>query len=78
MNKDGGGSLDLLNMRSMAKVYFYSYEYHLKFSSQFQIASEIGPQLNDLLMNKIQLSKEKQAIWGHTNERLLFDDDNFV
>ncbi|CAF2743547.1 unnamed protein product [Rotaria sp. Silwood2] len=61
MNKDGGGSLDLLNIRSMAKI-----------------ASDIGPQMNELLVKKIQLSKEKQASWGHTNERLLFNDDNFV
>ncbi|CAM4816117.1 unnamed protein product [Rotaria magnacalcarata] len=61
MNKDGGGSLDLLNIRSMTKI-----------------ASEIGPQLNELLMKKVQLSKDKQASWGHANERLLFDDDNFV
>jgi len=26
MNKDGGGSLDLLNIRSMAKVCFYLFE----------------------------------------------------
>jgi hypothetical protein len=43
-----------------------------------KIASDIGPQTNELLMKKVQLSKEKQASWGHTNERLLFDDDNFV
>ncbi len=61
MNKDGGGSLDLLNIRSMGKI-----------------ASEIGPQTNKLLMQKVQSSKEKQASWGHTNERLLFDDENFV
>jgi hypothetical protein len=48
------------------------------FFFRLQIASEIGPQLNDLLMNKVQLSKDKQATWGHANERLLFDDDNFV
>ncbi|CAF4682831.1 unnamed protein product, partial [Rotaria magnacalcarata] len=53
MNKDGGGSLDLLNIRSMTKI-----------------ASEIGPQLNELLMKKVQLSKDKQASWGHANERL--------
>jgi hypothetical protein len=29
-------------------------------------------------MKKVQLSKDKQATWGHTNERLLFDDENFV
>jgi hypothetical protein len=34
--------------------------------------------MNELLMKKVQLSKEKQASWGRTNERLLFDDDNFV
>jgi hypothetical protein len=43
-----------------------------------KIASEIGPQMNELLMKKVQLSKEKQTSWGHTSERLLFDDDNFV
>jgi len=61
MNKDGGGSLDLLNLRSLAKV-----------------ASDIGPQMNALLTKKIQLSKEKQPKWGHINQNLLFDDDNFV
>jgi hypothetical protein len=29
-------------------------------------------------MKNVKLSKEKQATWGHANERLLFDDDNFV
>ncbi|CAF2989956.1 unnamed protein product [Rotaria sp. Silwood2] len=47
-------------------------------SSGSIIASDIGPQMNELLVKKIQLSKEKQASWGHTNERLLFNDDNFV
>jgi len=51
---------------------------YLIFVQWEKIASEIGPQLNELLMKKIQLSKEKQAAWGHTNERLLFDDENFV
>lgn len=48
------------------------------FLYELKIASEIGPQMNELLMKKVQLSKDKQAAWGHTNERLLFDDDNFV
>ncbi|CAF1537943.1 unnamed protein product, partial [Didymodactylos carnosus] len=61
MSKDGGGSLDLLNLRSMSKV-----------------ASDIGPQMNSLLLDKIHLSKAKQPLWGHVNENLLFDDINFV
>ena len=34
--------------------------------------------MNELLMKKVLLSKEKQASWGHTNEQLLFNDNNFV
>ena len=82
MSKDGGGSLDLLNIRSMAKVsvIVQSFIHSGIFPSlvRFQIANEIGPQIHESLMKKVQLSKGKQASWGHANERLLFDDDNFV
>ena len=43
-----------------------------------KIASDIGQQMNELLMNKVEKSKEKQTAWGHTNNTLLFDDENFV
>lgn len=43
-----------------------------------KIASEIGSKMNVLLMSKVESSRKKQVTWGHANERLLFDDNNFV
>jgi hypothetical protein len=47
-------------------------------SVHVQIVSDIGPQMDQLLTKKIQLSKQKQASWGFTNEKRLFDEERFV